>query len=284
LLGLAIPCITATAALLGNMPAIAHRPFDWMMLAGGAATAAIILATTTGGLAAGQEIIFVVSLTVAALLLWRVARELDPESRRIALSLAVIIFAFRATPSIGAAYNWYSIDVLGFDEPFFGRLAQLGSTAGLLGLWITSRVISRNNQIRVLLVLILVEPLLALPSVGPIFGLHHWTEAALGIGARELAQFDTWLNIRFSNLGMIAMLTLTAFYAPPGRTATWFTLMASIMNLALVAGQLLTKYLNVHVPVDRGAYDRLPELALVTLAVGTIVPWLVAMLLGRRLA
>jgi hypothetical protein len=37
---------------------------------------------------------------------------------------------------------------------------------------------------------------------------------------------------------MIPLLTLTAYYAPPGQRATWFALMASFMNLALVAGQL----------------------------------------------
>ena len=43
---------------------------------------------------------------------------------------------------------------------------------------------------------------------------------------------------------MIPMLTLIALYAPAGHRATWFPLMASLMNLALVAGQLPTKYLN----------------------------------------
>jgi len=33
---------------------------------------------------------------------------------------------------------------------------------------------------------------------------------------------------------------------------TWFALMASFMNLALVAGQLQTKYLNDLYPVARG--------------------------------
>ena len=37
-----------------------------------------------------------------------------------------------------------------------------------------------------------------------------------------------------------------------------------------VASQLLTKYLNLLAPIDRGAYDQLPALALVILAVGAL--------------
>ena len=37
---------------------------------------------------------------------------------------------------------------------------------------------------------------------------------------------------------MIPLLTLIAYYAPAGHRATWFALMASLMNLALVAGPI----------------------------------------------
>jgi hypothetical protein len=42
----------------------------------------------------------------------------------------------------------------------------------------------------------------------------------------------------------VLMLTLVAIYAPEGKKGTWFALMASLMNIALSAGGLLTKYLN----------------------------------------
>ena len=60
---------------------------------------------------------------------------------------------------------------------------------------------------------------------------------------------------------MIPLLTLTAYYAPAGHRATWFALMASLMNLALVAGQLQTKYLNQLLTVGRGEYDELGDAA-----------------------
>ena len=59
---------------------------------------------------------------------------------------------------------------------------------------------------------------------------------------------------------MIPLLTLIAIYAPAGHRATWFALMASLMNLALTAGALGTKYLNLIFHVDRGSYGNLPAL------------------------
>jgi hypothetical protein len=279
-----VPGVMALAAVCADVPEVERRPLDWLMLLGGVLTAGIILATSFLTVVAGQEIVFVVSLAVAALLLWRIARELDPDARRIALSVAVLVFVLRASPPLGAAFTWYTIDVLKFDEAFLGRLAGVSTVSSLTSLWLASRVMARNNQTRVLLAIILIEPVFGLLASGTVFGLHHWTQAAFGAGPRELALLDTWLNIRLSNLGTIAMLTLTAFFAPPGRAAAWFALMATIMNLGLVAGQLVTKYVGTLIVVERSDYANLPKLAIVTLLIGTVVPWIAVAVLGRRLA
>lgn len=50
--------------------------------------------------------------------------------------------------------------------------------------------------------------------------------------------------------------------SPRGRPDHLLALMASLMNLALVVGQLETKYLNWIFEVDRGAYGHLPELVI----------------------
>ena len=71
---------------------------------------------------------------------------------------------------------------------------------------------------------------------------------------------------------MIPLLTLIAVYAPKGNRATWFALMASLMNMALVAGQLQTKYLNHIFVVRRGDYSELGALMLVVTALGLILP------------
>jgi hypothetical protein len=81
---------------------------------------------------------------------------------------------------------------------------------------------------------------------------------------------------------MIPLLTLIAYYEPPGQRATWFALMASFMNLALVAGQLNTKYLNQIFVVERGGYGELGMLLIATTALTLILPVAAIALFGRR--
>ena len=57
-----------------------------------------------------------------------------------------------------------------------------------------------------------------------------------GFGARTIAFVDTTVTSPFAELSMIPALTIVAINAPAGRRATWFALMASLMNVALVAG------------------------------------------------
>ncbi len=58
--------------------------------------------------------------------------------------------------------------------------------------------------------------------------------------------------------------------------------MASLMNTALVAGQLQTKYLNQIFVVDRGDYAELGSLLIATTVIGLIVPIAAIVLFGRR--
>jgi hypothetical protein len=81
---------------------------------------------------------------------------------------------------------------------------------------------------------------------------------------------------------MVPLLTLIAYYAPAGHRATWFALMASLMNLALVAGQLQTKYLNDIFVVGRGQYGELGPLLIWVVVIGFILPVGVIALFGRK--
>jgi small basic protein len=82
---------------------------------------------------------------------------------------------------------------------------------------------------------------------------------------------------------MIPLLTLTAIYAPKGHRATWFALMASLMNLALVAGQLQTKYLNEIFVVSRGHYENLAYIVAWSIVIGFVVPLATIFAFGRRI-
>ena len=68
----------------------------------------------------------------------------------------------------------------------------------------------------------------------------------------------------------------------PGHRATWFALMASLMNLALVAGGLQTKYLNLLFAVDRGDYANLAALVVVASIIGLVVPITAILAFGKR--
>ena len=58
--------------------------------------------------------------------------------------------------------------------------------------------------------------------------------------------------------------------------------MASFMNLALVAGDLQTKYLNLLFHVDRSAYGELAALVLTATAIGIAVPLTLILMFGSR--
>ncbi len=124
--------------------------------------------------------------------------------------------------------------------------------------------------------------ILSLPNISLFFGVYRWTEATFGFGARAIAVVDAAAASPFAQLGMIPLLTLTAFYAPAGHRATWFALVASLMNLALVAGQLQTKYLNELFIVQRGDYSELGLLLIVAAVLGFVLPVGAILFFGRR--
>jgi hypothetical protein len=281
LIGLAVPLISVTGAILVRLETAAPRPVDWRLLAGGLAFGIVVTLLGVAGVPFSQEIIFIISMTVIILMLRRVTASVDDETRLRIAYAAVVIFAFRAVPGVGAGYQWFSIDRLGFDEAFFGVLQQIGAGIGLVSAWLLSDTITRQPVARVMLWLTILGAVLAIPNLLLVYEVHHWTERVLGIGARQIAILDTAVQSPLINISMIPMLTLIAIYAPAGHRATWFALMASLMNMALVAGQLLTKYLNMIFVVDRGDYVSLPALTWASIILGLVIPLFAILRYGR---
>lgn len=283
LLGLVIPVISVSGALLIHIPPSETRPVDWRILGGGLAFGATVVLLAITGVPFGQEIVFVFSMIVVCAMLWRIVRDLDARTQETILYAAIIIFVFRATPLVGQGYTWFTIDVLGFDEAFQGTLNQIGAVLALLGTWLFSDAITRRPVPIVLFWLTIVGTFLSLPSLALTLGISDWTEANFGFGARTIAVIDTAASSPFMQLSMIPLLTLCAIYAPPKRRATWFALMSSLMNLALVASALQTKYVNTALVVDRGSYENLPALLGLVMAIGLVAPLTAILLLGRKL-
>ena len=282
LLGLAVPAVSLTGAMLVRLDKVELKPVDWRILGGGLAFGAVVLAIGLGGLPFGQELIFVISLAVIASMLARIGRQLDEVHRRRIFYAALVIFLYRASPGVGEGYRWFTIDVLGFDEGFYGTLAQIGAGLSLAGAWLFSDVITRKPIAKVLLWLTIIGTVLSLPSIGLALRLDQWTEANFGFGARTIAFIDTTAAAPFAELSMIPALTIVAINAPAGRRATWFALMASLMNVALVAGALQTKYLNVLFEVGRGSYANLAALSIAAVTIGFIVPVAGILAFGKR--
>jgi len=283
LCGLAIPLISVSGALLIDIKASETRPVDWSILGGGMAFGAAVVALALTGVPYSQEIVFVVSMAVVCAMLWRVVGDLDPATQEKIFYAAIIIFVFRATPLVGQGYTWFTIDVLGFDEAFQGTLNQIGALLALVGTWVFSGAITRRPVPVVLFWLTIAATVLSLPSFALTLGLSQWTEATFGFGARTIAIIDTAASSPLLQLSMIPLLTLCAIYAPEKRRATWFALMGSLMNLALVAAALQTKYLNMIFVVDRGSYQSLPLILGVVIAIGLVAPIAAILLFGRRL-
>jgi hypothetical protein len=282
LLGLAVPAISVTGAMLVRLDGTAPKPVDWRILGGGLVFGAVVLAIGLGGLPFGQELIFVISLTVIALMLARIGADLDEVHRKRIFYAALVIFLYRASPGVGEGYRWFTIDVLGFDEGFYGTLAQIGAGLSLAGAWLFSDAITRQPIAKVLLWLTIIGTVLSLPTIALALRWDQWTTEMFGFGARTIAFVDTTVTSPFAELSMIPALTLVAINAPAGRRATWFALMASLMNLALVAGQLQTKYLNLWFQIDRGSYANLAALTIVAVTTGFIVPVAGILAFGKR--
>lgn len=282
LIGLVVPAISVSGALLVRLETNERRPTDWRLLGAGLAFGAVVTALLAADVPFAQEIVLAVSLVVIVTMLVRVTGDVARETRLHILYAALIIFAFRAVPSVGEGYRWFTIDKLGFDEAFFGVLGQIGSGLALAAMWLLSDSITRMPVARVLLVLTFAGAVLSLPDLSLVFGLHEWTEKTFGFGARTIALVDTVAQSPLDHLSMIPLLTLIAIYAPPAKRAIWFALMASFMNLALVTGQLMTRWLNEIFVVGRGSYEALPALYVTALGLRIAIPLAVIAALGRK--
>ena len=231
---------------------------NWWILGGSIAFVALTLAVGLGGVRFGQELVFGGSFAVILILLWRLARELEPEAREVLVATALVLFVYRAVPGPGAGATWWMIDALGFDQAFLARLSLVASVLTLAGMFVFRRFMAEKSIAQILVFLTLAGTLLALPTIGMVHGLHEWTARHTGgvVDARFIALVDTALESPLGQIAMIPMLAWIANSAPAHLKATYFAVMASFANLALAAAQLGTKYLNQAFLVTREVRDR----------------------------
>lgn len=267
-----------------------ERPhINWWILGGSLVFVIFTLTVGMSGSKYSQEIVFAGSMIIVLFLMGRLLKELSPESRYILIGTAVLVFVFRAMPNPGPGSTWWMIDVLGFDEKFFSKLALLGSSLALLGMFLLRRFMADNSMAYVLGFLTIAGTILALPSLAMFYGLHEWTAAHTGglVDARTIALFDTALESPLGQVSMIPMLAWIANSAPSHLKATFFAVMASFTNLALSLSALGTKYMNTIYTVTREVkdqatnaikvaadYSQLGDIFITVIIIGFVLPML----------
>lgn len=250
---------------------------NYYILVGSAIFVVITLGIGLSKIVLKEEIIFCSSLLIIGYLINQLLHDMEAEKRREIIGIAIIIFVFRAMPTSGAGAGWWQIDVLQFDEPFFGTLRQISAILAIFGM-IALRVWMSKRPIPYLVVFLsLYSTVMFLPFLGMYYGLHLWTAEHLGFGARTIAIVDTMADSPLGQVAMIPMLAWIAKEAPDNQKATYFAIMAAFTNLALSASQLFTKYLNEIFVIERGNYDELGMLMTTVAAAGLVVPVLTVM-------
>ncbi len=272
-----------------------ERPHvNWPLLGGSLVFVVFTVSLGLADIPYNQEVIFAGSMAIVLFLMMRLVRELEPAARNTLVGTALLIFVFRALPGPGPGSTWWMIDDLGFDQQFLSVLSLIGSALTLAGLFLFRRFMAERSIAYVIGFLTLAGTILAMPTLGMYYGLHHWTAAHTNgiVDARFIALIDTALESPLGQIAMVPMLAWIANSAPDKLKATYFAVMASFTNLALSLSQLGTKYVNrvfsvtrevkdaqtgaIAVPPD---YSELGHIYITVIVVGFALPFLIILLL-----
>ncbi len=278
-ISLFVPIISILGVSFVRLNSVETTPLNRPIFFGGLLFAIFIVLVGYNDIPYSQEIVFVISLAVVLYFLNTLIEDLDKKTIHHIKMAMIIIFVYRAMPSVGPGVQWWQIDVLGFDKSFFADLSLIGGGLALLGMWVSAKYIVNHSIGKVLIWLTVLFTILSLPTIGLYYDIH----TMLGLDARTVAMVDTALASPFDYIAGVLMLTLVAIYAPEGKKGTWFALMASLMNIAMSAGRLFTKYLNQafeitrevkdgDIVVTQANYSELGTLLWIVIIVGFIVP------------
>lgn len=253
---LGLPIISCLGAFFVRLEKPEHhkrRPLNLKILLGGIGFAIFSTIMAVFEFPYSQEIVFGVSFVLLVVMMFLVTQSMSPAKRKGLFAAMAALFLFRMTAlsGVGPGLQWWMIDILGFDKVFFGVLRQIGAGVALLFLWLFSDFIANRPVRSVLIALVFLESAMALPDLALYYEVHEF----FGLSARTVALFDTALESPLTDISMVPMLALIAFYAPSDYRGTWFAVGASFMNLALAGGKLLTKYLNQIFEVSREVLD-----------------------------
>ena len=271
---------------------------NWWILGGGLSFTLFAVVMGLANVPYNEELIFAGSLAIVVFLMWRLTDELSTSVRKQLFGTALVIFAFRAIPATGAGSTWWMIDDLGFDQQFLSKLTLISSGLTLFGMFLFRRFMAERSITEIITLLTIIFSVLNLPEIALYYGFHEWTQTHIAsfIDARFIALVDTALESPLGQIAMIPMLAWIANSAPPQLKATYFAVMAAMVNLALSLSQLLTKLLNhwfiitrevkntvtglVSIPAD---YSQLGGLFITVMFLGFAIPMLTIYIAKRTL-
>jgi hypothetical protein len=251
---------------------------NWYILGGSGVFVVMTILFGLSEISLKKEIIFIGSLAIIAYLMAQLLKDMQPDKRREIVGIAIIIFVFRAMPTFGAGASWWQIDVLGFDEAFFGTLRQVAAILAIVGMFALRGWMARRPVPYLIVFLSVYTTVMAMPFVGMYFGLHEWTQTQFGFGAHTIAIVDTMADSPLGQVAMIPMLAWIAKEAPKHQKATYFAVMAAFTNIALSASNLLTNYMNEIFVIQRGQYDELGLLMIAVSVIGLVLPVVTVMI------
>ena len=210
----------------------------------------------------GLEWTFVGSLIIVILMMVPVVKEV-PNKYRFSL-IILAIFLFRVTPGIGPAGNWWYTNSLGFSSDFLSQLAFTSAVSSLIIVFFFKNKIGKYSILRLMSVLTVLSVILSLPDI------LIYYKMVFGINPRSIVLLDTAAAGSLGSIAMIPLGVLVAKNAPRANVAVYTTVVASLMNISLVGGDVLTSYLVKAYPVSRTDFTHMGELLLSSLTVGTL--------------
>jgi hypothetical protein len=224
-----------------------------------------------------QISVFIIAMTALLLMMKSLLKEMPENMVKSFVMAMLAIFMFRVVPGIGPAGSWFYIEQLGFSANFLGTLSIVGAVSSFVVLWLLADSITNHSIFKTMSILIFMVTLLSLPDILVYYNVHNM----LGVNAKTLILADTAMIGPMGQLSMIPLGVLIARNAPRQSRAVYIALTASLMNISLVAGDLITKFLNDIFIVTRTDFSQLGYLMVTSLTLSTVLSIMGLVILRR---
>lgn len=215
-----------------------------------------------------ESLLFLGGATLIYYLMKDIVLKLDPKIRTDFVYACVGIFFFRCVPYAGEGVGWWLIDSVGMTPQDFATLRQISFVVSTIVLWGFSSVIANSSIKKTLLILAGLDIAFQIPEIATFYGLNE----SIGVSAKSMIFITTVLTSPVGGLSMIPLGILIANHAPSNQKALYFSVTASLMNLSLQVGSMITIVMNKFNVVTRTDFSELGQIMLLVLIFSVILP------------